>query len=99
MKAAGLGPVFTNSMNAPRRLTIPLQGNTLGLVPFNIPRFWRGSSSMHMRKRLLPSIFLALVFLLPSVLSSAKDAAKALPQRYRDWLAKDVVYIVTNQER
>ena len=30
---------------------------------------------------------------------AAKDAIKALPPHYREWLQKDVVYIITNQER
>lgn len=42
-------------------------------------------------------IFTTVICLCTAV--AAKDATKALPPHYRDWLQKDVVYIITNQER
>ena len=49
-----------------------------------------------MRSKLL--LVLVLILSLQS-LCSAKDPAKTLPPRYRDWLKKDVVYIITNEEK
>jgi len=44
--------------------------------------------------------FSCLVLILLSTVSLlAKDATKALPPRYRDWLKKDVVYIISNDEK
>jgi GWxTD domain-containing protein len=42
--------------------------------------------------------FLALLLLLVNFCSAA-DPTRALPQHYRAWLKKDVVYIITNEER
>ena len=50
-----------------------------------------------MRPKIL--VVLVLFFLALSSLCSAKDLTKALPSHYRDWLKKDVVYIITNEEK
>jgi GWxTD domain-containing protein len=42
---------------------------------------------------------LVVVLLLFPGLAIAKDATKDLPPRFREWLTKDVAYIITNQER
>ena len=39
-----------------------------------------------------------ILLVLPGV-SVAKDLTKSLPPHYRSWLTKDVLYIITNQER
>ena len=44
-------------------------------------------------------LFVLVLFLGLSSLCSAKDLSKALPPRFRDWLKKDVVYIITNEEK
>ena len=47
-----------------------------------------------------PRIFIPVCLLLVlATLASAKDPTQALPQRYRDWLNKDVVYIISRQEK
>ena len=51
-----------------------------------------------MRPKVLVVLVLVLFMALPS-LCPAKDLSKALPPRYRDWLKKDVVYIITNEEK
>jgi len=43
-------------------------------------------------------LVLALV-LLTSLASFAKDSVKSLPPHYRDWLTKDVAYIISDEER
>ncbi len=43
---------------------------------------------------ILPILFLTLVSLVHGA-----DPVKALPPRFRDWLRKDAVYIITNEER
>jgi GWxTD domain-containing protein len=46
------------------------------------------------------SVFCRLIFGLLLVTSAwAKDNLKSLPQRYRDWLTKDVAYIISNHEK
>ena len=42
-------------------------------------------------------LFVLVLLLGLSSLCSAKDLSKALPPRFRDWLKKDVVYIITNE--
>lgn len=42
---------------------------------------------------------LILLLLALSVLCSAKDETKSLSPHYRQWLTKDVLYIITNEER
>ncbi len=49
-----------------------------------------------MRPRIFIPVWL-LLFL--TALASAKDPTQALPQRYREWLNKDVVYIISRQEK
>jgi GWxTD domain-containing protein len=49
-----------------------------------------------MRSRVL---FVLVLFLGLSSLCSATDPAKSLAPRFRDWLKKDVVYIITNEEK
>jgi GWxTD domain-containing protein len=44
------------------------------------------------------AFFLALVLLIP-ILGWAKDAASALPPHYREWLTKDVAYIISKEEK
>src|SRR6202158_322261 len=60
------------------------------------PRFLSATGCTSMRSKGL--VFLVLFLALPS-LCSAKDPTKALPPRLRDWLKKDVVYIITNEEK
>jgi len=44
--------------------------------------------------------FLSAVFLFIGLtLSAAKDTTRQLPSHYRDWLTKDVVYIISRSER
>ena len=44
------------------------------------------------------AFFLALALLVP-LLGWAKDEVKLLPTRYRDWLTKDVAYIISKDEK
>lgn len=44
------------------------------------------------------AFLLSLALLLP-LLGWARDAASALPERYREWLTRDVAYIITNEEK
>ena len=44
------------------------------------------------------AFFLALALLVP-LLGWAKDEVKLLPPRYRDWLTKDVAYIISKDEK
>jgi GWxTD domain-containing protein len=47
-----------------------------------------------------PRIFIPVCLLLVvATLASAKDPTQLLPQRFRDWLNKDVVYIMSRQEK
>jgi GWxTD domain-containing protein len=48
-----------------------------------------------MRRR---AFLLSLALLVP-VLGWAKDAAKLLPPHYRDWLTKDVAYVISKEEK
>ncbi|MDP9162138.1 MAG: GWxTD domain-containing protein, partial [Acidobacteriota bacterium] len=47
-------------------------------------------------RRLSTVIFLLLIM---AVFSAAKDNTKQLATHYREWLTKDVAYIITNQEK
>ena len=49
---------------------------------------------MRSKASVVPLLLLTLVSF-----ASAADSTKALPTRYRDWLRKDAVYIITNEER
>ena len=51
---------------------------------------------MRSRSYILVSVVLVLMEV---VLCTAKDATKLLPQHYRDWLNKDVVYIISKDEK
>lgn len=44
-------------------------------------------------------VFLVCALFLFATLAAAKDATRALDSQYREWLQKDVLYIITNQER
>jgi GWxTD domain-containing protein len=43
--------------------------------------------------------FILFLSFLSCAWASSKDAVKALPPHYREWLQKDVIYIISNQER
>src|SRR5579864_2327593 len=43
--------------------------------------------------------FLLAIILAVATCSYAKDVAKNLPPHYREWLTKDVAYIITNEEK
>src|SRR5713101_6175264 len=60
------------------------------------PHLLSATGLTSMRSKVL--VVLVLFLALPS-LCSAKDPTKALPPRYRDWLKKDAVYIITNEEQ
>jgi hypothetical protein len=45
-----------------------------------------------------PTALLLVGVLCLSGFSTAKDVTKLLPQHYRDWLTKEVTYIISNQE-
>src|SRR5229473_6756696 len=65
-------------------------------MTFLRPHFLSATGLTSMRSKVL--VVLVLFLALPS-LCSAKDPTKALPPRYRDWLKKDAVYIITNEEK
>jgi GWxTD domain-containing protein len=52
-----------------------------------------------MRPRSLVLVFPLVLLILCSSFAAAKDATKLLPPRYREWLTRDVAYIITNQEK
>ena len=47
----------------------------------------------------MPKVFIFVCILFLSGVSVAKDTTKQLPQHYRDWLTKEVTYIISNQEK
>src|SRR6266849_4629852 len=65
-------------------------------MTFLRPHFLSATGLTSMRSKVL--VVLVLFLALPS-LCSEKDPTKALTPRYRDWLKKDAVYIITNEEK
>lgn len=64
----------------------------IGLCPHLLSPI--GVTSMRSRVLVVLVLFLGL-----SSLGSASDLSKTLAPRFRDWLKKDVVYIITNEEK
>lgn len=51
---------------------------------------------MRLRSSAVPCLLLVLFC---TSLGSARDATKSLPPHYREWLTKDVAYIISNEEK
>src|SRR5438105_41728 len=63
-----------------------------------IPRCFPATYHRSLHLRLRTCVTVALLAAL-CVTAAAADKTRSLPAHYRDWLNKDVVYIITNQEK
>jgi len=52
-----------------------------------------------MEKKFIPLLLLLLILVLPTFSAREKKSPKDLPERYREWLEEEVVYIITPKEK